>query len=233
MPDIRRLYELQELDLELSGAEESLAQVRARLSDDSEIVNTRERQQELETQLDALTASRRAAERTLSQLKDTLQRVDSRLYGGAVTNARELSAAEEERGFILTQQREEEDKLLELMVEIEEVEPAVDEARERLEKLEADRPGQEADLRAKEEQLSSQIADLGQSREEIASLQPAGTLSLYESLRKSRGGRAVAKVERGMCQGCRLTLSSMELQRARSAQELVQCGSCRRILHLL
>ena len=41
------------------------------------------------------------------------------------------------------------------------------------------------------------------------------------------------KVERGMCQGCRLALSTMELQRARSARGVVQCSSCRRILYVV
>ena len=56
---------------------------------------------------------------------------------------------------------------------------------------------------------------------------------MYESLLKTRDGSAVAKVERGMCQGCRLTLPTLELQRARSSEGIARCGSCGRILYVV
>ena len=68
--------------------------------------------------------------------------------------------------------------------------------------------------------------------EEFSRELPADLLTLYDSLRKTTKGRPVARVERGMCQGCRITLSTMELQRARSAQSGVRCNSCRRIIYL-
>ncbi|MDI6814491.1 MAG: hypothetical protein QMC90_00160 [Dehalococcoidales bacterium] len=38
-------------------------------------------------------------------------------------------------------------------------------------------------------------------------------------------GTAVAKVEQGLCRGCRISLSTAKLQQARSGS-LVQCSSC-------
>ena len=58
----------------------------------------------------------------------------------------------------------------------------------------------------------------------------ASALGLYESLRTKKQGRAVARVERGICQGCRLTLPSHLNQRIRSGDTLIQCPSCERIL---
>ena len=48
---------------------------------------------------------------------------------------------------------------------------------------------------------------------------------------KKQKGTAVAKVEQGVCCGCRISLPSTELQRARS-DSLVRCSSCGRILFL-
>jgi len=76
------------------------------------------------------------------------------------------------------------------------------------------------------------LASLEQRREDLAARIDAASLELYQDLRQKRQGRAVAKVEQGMCQGCRLVLSMTELQRARISQELVQCSSCQRILYL-
>ena len=42
---------------------------------------------------------------------------------------------------------------------------------------------------------------------------------------------AVARVEQGICQACRISLSASGLQHARSGQP-VQCGTCGRILYI-
>jgi predicted nucleic acid-binding Zn-ribbon protein len=51
-------------------------------------------------------------------------------------------------------------------------------------------------------------------------------------LLERRQGRAVAKVERGMCGGCRISLPMTVLQKARSGLDVVQCVSCERILYV-
>ena len=166
-------------------------------------------------------------------MSETLQKVEARLYGGAVTSERELSAAQEEHEFTKGRQSEFEDRLLEIMVEVEEVEAEHREAVESLERLEADRPSEEAELRSGEKRLTAELASLGQNRDVMTPLLSADVLSTYDGLLQSKDGTAVARVERGMCQGCRLTLSTMELQRARSSQSVVQCSSCRRILYVV
>ena len=150
-----------------------------------------------------------------------------------MTSERELTAAQEEHEFTKGRQAESEDRLLEIMVEIEEAEAEHREAVESLERLEAERPAHEAELRAGEKRLTAELESLGQNRDVMTPLLAADILSTYDGLLKSKDGTAVAKVERGMCQGCRLTLSTMEMQRVRSSQSVVQCSSCRRILYMV
>ena len=58
-------------------------------------------------------------------------------------------------------------------------------------------------------------------------------LMLYMNLRSGNvGGAVVAKVERGSCQGCRITLPTRVLQLARTSSGTVQCPSCNRILYV-
>ena len=230
MQYIKSLFDLQELDQKLSAREISLAEVRTNLADDSAIVLAKERVGSLGARLEELETKRRGAERTTSDLQERMTRLESRLYSGAVTSAKELSAAQEEREFTLRQQSEAEDVLLELMVEAEEVESAHAKALETLQRLEVERPIEVAELREREADISAEIDALRKHRDEITPSISTRLLLLYDSLRKSKNGYAVAKVERGMCQGCRLTLSTMELQRARGASNTVQCSSCRRIL---
>ena len=230
---LKQLYELQELDLKHVTLETSLADVSAKLADDSALSSTREVVARTDADLEEVSSRRRASERTITQLQEALEKIESRLYSGAITNPRELSAAEEEREFIVRQQREEEDKLLDLMVEAEDLQSALAESREKLARLEADTPAEKARLLEEKERLTNGLATLGKARDEAIPQMEARSLSIYESLRKSKNGYAVAKVERGMCQGCRLTLSTMELQRARGSHGIVQCSSCSRILYLV
>ena len=231
MSDVKQLNGLQELDIEIADAEKSLSDVLAKLADHSELSSARQQAQQLESRLDELTTRRGEVERKVAGLQETVEKLDSRLYGGGVTNPQQLAAAEEEHNYTQGRQRESEDELLDLMVASEEVEPALAEARDTLSRLEASRPSEEAAWRDTESRLREKLAALGRSREEVRPLIPAPLLPLYESLRKSRSGRAVARVERGMCQGCRLALPTMEVQRARSSQGIVQCSSCGRILY--
>ncbi len=227
----KRLYDLQELDWALSADEASLKEVRARLEDESEINAARARLQKLTAELGKRAPLRRTLESSLARLEERLQAAEQRLYGGAVTNPRELSASEEERRLLQEQRGAEEDRMLDVMVEIEELQSSRDATQELLGRLETDREAEYADLLQRQDALVVSIDELRRGRQRITPEIPVAMLSVYESLLKTRGGHAVAKVERGLCQGCRLALPTMENQRAKSSQGIVQCSSCRRILY--
>ncbi len=72
MVSIKQLYDLQELDWEIAAAEESLAQVRARLADDSAVVTARKRLENTEAQLVGPTAARRHATIELEEVEEKL-----------------------------------------------------------------------------------------------------------------------------------------------------------------
>lgn len=228
---VRQLYELQEVDLRTGEVERSLAKIVAKLADKSRLSAARAEATRLGKRLDDLSAKRRSVERTVSEITDSLSALERRLYGGGITNAQQMAAAEEERTFTIARQGESEDQLLELMVAMEELEPLVETAQEALSRLEAARPVQEAAWRDAETRLGDDLAALALEREEVLPLVAPNLIPMYESLRKSRGGVAVARVERNMCQGCRLSLPTGDVQRARTSQGTVLCSSCGRILY--
>ena len=229
----KQLYELQEIDLEAADREKALAEVRARLADDSAVSAARESGAALDSKLAQPTAARRQVEQNIEQQAEKLREAEARLYGGTVTNPRELEAYEAERKILAKQRSAEEDRLLELMVEVEEIQSARDEALLRLQRLEAEREEERPHLLEKDKSLVEDLDGLRRVRAEITLQLPDSVLAIYESLRRRHTGHAVAKVERSMCQGCRLLLPTMELQRARTSQGVVQCSSCRRILYVV
>ena len=228
---VQQLYELQEVDLRTGEVERSLAKVLARLADRSQLSAAKAEAARLGKQLDDLSVKRRSVERTVGEITDSLSALDKRLYGGGITNAQQMAAAEEERTFTITRQGEAEDQLLELMVAMDDLEPLVETARDALSRLEDARPRQEAEWRDTETKLGDDLAALALEREEVLPLVAPNLIPMYESLRKSRGGVAVARVERNMCQGCRLALPTGDVQKARASQGTVLCSSCGRILY--
>jgi predicted nucleic acid-binding Zn-ribbon protein len=232
MESVKRLHDLQQIDLKIDELETAIADVRARLEDNSVIVAVSAQLARLSEALDEVGVGRRVAERTIAKTQERLKGVETKLYGGGISSAREMTAAEEERTFVVQQLRQQEDELLELMVETEDAETVQGEALDTLAELEANQPAEQAELRESEKQTAAELYQRRRQRGEVGPDIAADMLALYESLRKRTNGSPVAIVERGMCQGCRLTLSTMELQRARTAQTPVRCSSCKRILYL-
>lgn len=235
MVEIKRLYDLQEMDWSLAGLESALAEVREKLADDSGIVALRDRIDQAAAKLKSVDAARKTAEREVSGLEERLKSIESKLYGGAVVNLRELTALEEERNHTQTQLGAEQDRLLELMVQIDELNATQEKGDEELRCVESEREVSLGELRGEERRLTAEIDALRKDRDATLPEFPARVLSVYETLLKSRGGQAVAKVEtaRGMCQACRISLPVSVLQQARSSKEIVQCNSCRRILYVV
>jgi hypothetical protein len=61
---------------------------------------------------------------------------------------------------------------------------------------------------------------------------PDDLLALYDRVRAQSGGLGAAPLRRGQCLGCRVQLSTVDLNAIRAAapDEVVRCEECRRIL---
>ena len=88
----------------------------------------------------------------------------------------------------------------------------------------------QAELVERQANLTEQIASLESERsQEIVNIDES-MLQLYNQLAPNKQGRAVAKLDGGACGGCRISLPTNVLQRARSGSDIVRCSNCERIL---
>ena len=188
MQTVKRLHDLQTIDLKVDELEGILADVRARLEDDSAITSAAARLTAASEALDEVGVRRRAAERAIGESQERLESIEKRLYGGAITSLDEMTAAEEERAFVVQQLREQEDDLLELMVQTEDAEATQAEARESLSELETGRPAEQAHLRQSEQRTTGELDEWRRQRDDVAPDISPEMFALYESLRKSTNG---------------------------------------------
>ena len=231
MPSIRDLYDLQQLDWDIQNREEELANIRARVADDSRRLTAKRHLDALESKLADLARPRRQAENNIEDIERRIADIDVRLYDGSVTNPRELEAYQEERANLSGNRGGEEDKLLELMIESDDTQALLDKAREIFKRIDDERSRELDSLKTRHAEVSSDLPDFRERRLALVSEHSPATLAIYEQVRQLRGGQGAALVDRrGLCQGCRLVIPTTELQRARAGDEIVQCGSCSRIL---
>ena len=228
----RQLYNLQEIDLDLEIKAEMLRRLERELSDDSKMKEVKAELDRKREHLVKLQKQQRTMEWAIedSQAKSNLIR--EKLYSGVVKNPKELLSLQQQEERLKAQIREAEDRVLEIMGEVEIAQKEIALSIAEVKRLEEGWQGKQEQLLVEQARLK-QALELGQQKrsELLAIIEPA-TLELYQALRIKKQGRAVAKVEQGRCQGCRITLPMSEIQRAWIGEELVQCSSCGRILYL-
>ena len=84
---------------------------------------------------------------------------------------------------------------------------------------------------ARHDQLEEKLQELRKKRADLTATLDGELIKRYESMRKTKQGRVVSKVEQNSCQWCRVILTPSELQRVRISEELQTCSNCGRILY--
>ena len=230
MTTTRHLYDLQELDWEMDHSQAEVASIEAQFHDDKTLIKARSAMLKKEEGLHQLRNSHAYHSTEVSLFQEKVVALEGRLYGGSVRNPRELESLQSELRNTKEHAVQEEEELLNLMLKLDDNEQQVINSRIDLEKKE--KAWAETQVRLINERSTKMelLNHLRANRELLVAALTSPVLTQYERLRKIRHGHAVAKVERGMCMGCRLTLPTKEVQLARTTQDIVMCNSCGRIL---
>ena len=203
---------------ERDAAAEALAAVEASIATETETRNDLARQQKrLDDEIETVAQKRK--------------NVDATLYGGSVTNARELQDLSEEIGALGRRITQLEDRDIEIMEQLEPVETHLAELVATCSLRRSVLDDCEQRLIAAEAELAVDLDTETAARRDTAAQIPADLLAEYESLRGGRGGIGVAKLIGTQCGGCHLTLSAVEAARIRKHPEQVtHCEECGRLL---
>jgi uncharacterized protein len=229
-----KLLELADLDAELSRLDHR----RRTLPESQEYERAQARDAELRDALATLEvqqsdAAREQAksERDVDQVRSRIERDRGRLDAGLVSSPKELENLQSEIGSLERRQSDLEEVVLEAMERLEEV--------SRRRTVVADEQvtlsGQREEIAARRDaalaEINEQSAKASDRRTGIATEVPADLLGLYDRLRAQHTVGAAA-LNRGRCEGCHLSLNTVDLGRIRAAppDEVLRCEECRRIL---
>ena len=230
MTTAAELFALQETDLAIDSAVARLTEAEARLGETEELINARERMDRCRERVHEIRGRQKDVDLLAEDVRGKAGEIEKKLYGGTVRNPKELEDLEADLTSLRGQLRKREDALLEVMLELDEAEEDMKEAEAALARIEDSWKAEQASLKETQATLKEEIEALEGSRSGQLDGMDQAALGLYGALREGRRGTAVALVERGLCQGCRISLPMSILQKARAGLGLVQCVSCERIL---
>ena len=226
----KQLYQLQELDQALDSSIRALGEISSQIGESGVILKAKDELASELKRLEEVKKKQHAAEWETDDLKAKIAAGEESLYSGRITSPKELASLKQEVDSFRFRCGQLEDRTLELMEQVEATEAGISGLKTRLEVLEAEWHLEQKRLISVVEKLKATIAEFEDKRELLLSEIDSSAVSIYQDLKRQRG-KAVAKVEQGICTGCRISLSVSELQRARS-DSLIQCSSCGRILFL-
>jgi hypothetical protein len=224
------LLTLQEVDERLTKKKQELDQLNSELEDQAEIPALTERaEHEREASIERRAHLARL-EVDADALRERVEELEERIYGGTVTNLRELTAVEEEQTNARRELMQAEESLGPARLAAEDSERAKEELTTTLAERETTWAESAPKLRRQSRAAAKEVAVLEQERAEASKNVPADELMLYDQLLFRRHGVAIARVERGVCQACHITLPLKEASRLRRSDAIVTCGNCGRIL---
>ncbi len=226
----KQLYQLQELDINIEQTEQTLSLKTGQLGKMEELDNIRTRLTSERQHLEELKHQHHDAEWEVDDLLTKIAAAEKQLYGGRITNPKELSSLQHEVNTMKSRSDQLENKTLEIIDQVEMAEKIVASASNEYQKLEDEWHQQQRQLTEDIELLKKTLADFNLRRQQLAEQIESPAVELYEKIRQQKK-QAVAKVEQGICRACRISLSVNVLQKARSGQP-VQCGTCGRILFI-
>lgn len=224
------LFELQQVDLDMDAKRKSLRQVEGGLGDRGALAGPENGLKAAHEDLANLEKEQRSLDGEAEDLAARIKSDSDKLYGGAVKNPKELASIQHDLEGLQQKKSEKDDRLLELLDLIEKARSGVKEKKTQFERATGEWETEQERLAKEKEVLTADLKSLEDKHTEMAAAIDPEDLKLYESLRRTKG-KAVAKLEFGRCQGCRITLSLAELHKAKTGR-VMQCSSCHVILYM-
>ena len=230
MPGLQTVYQLQIADLERADASRRLAEAKKALGETAELRQARERVQREEANLARLRARVRDLELELKGLTGKIAATEQRLYSGEVGNPKELTNLQADLTHLRARRDSLEDSILMGLTDTDETEGRLQQAQDQWMRVRRAWEEDQARLEAAVADLQTRLSGLDERIAGLRAALPATLLEPYDETCRKKGGRGIAAIRGGLCEGCQVAVPTRLIQQVRSSNEITRCGSCGRIL---
>ena len=230
--DLLKLVELQEIDLQIHELETSSREFPEQVAALEEgIRQGQAKMEELSTKLKEIGTERASVESGMAEVNQILERSEDRL--NSITSNREYDAVHTEISANQQAVSNAKSRMTALAEDATSGEQSLNEAREQLEKLQAESSPRITELRAKIGAIDGQKAALVDKRNNIITQVTKQIVRSYEHSQKRRkSARVLSEVspENRTCTVCHKVLESKVAAEVRKGDRLTICQSCGSIL---
>jgi uncharacterized protein len=224
------LFQLQEIELALEANEQAQTKISSQIGESQEVFKAQAKLAAEKKHIEELGKQQKSAEWEIDDLTLKIKAIEKKLYDGKIFNPKELGNLQSESEDFKKKRSGFEDNVLDLMEQTEQATKKLDSINIELAQMISRWQDQQKQLTSELEQLKANHSALEAKKQAYLPQIDASAIEVYRELRK-RKGTAIARVEQGICLGCRITLPNSDLQQAKSGR-LVKCSSCNRILFL-
>lgn len=228
--DLTRLIRLQQLESAADEARRKIADhpVRAQALDDR-LQSARDVVAGIKARLAAAADKRRAEEKEVAGVQTRLAKYKDQLL--EVKTNREYTAMLHEIDAAQNDIRAREDRILEVMMEADELNAGIKKSEAELKAAEKEIAAERAVLETEQAGMQAEIARTTAEREKLVADIDRHVLAIFETTAKGRKGVAVAEAKDGLCTICHVRLRPQVFNEVRKNESIIQCDSCRRILY--
>jgi predicted nucleic acid-binding Zn-ribbon protein len=187
--------------------------------------------QETQAALDPAKLAYEDAEREAERLRKREGEL-ARALGASTANARELEAMQKEVVHVRALLAESEDRELESLLALEPLEEALATLRANAQPQVARRSTLQEEISSLEASLDDELVSLVADREARATALSPELRARYDAALARAGTSGAAQVDAGKCDGCRIALSPLDLDRwkAEPPGSFMACPECGRLL---
>ncbi len=230
LPDLERLVRLQQIDDFVERARRTIADHPARVKGlDDRLTAARDAVAAARQRTSDSQAARRTLDKDLASVQGRLSKFKDQLM--EVKTNREYQAMQKEIEVAQQEVRAIEDRILERMVDADELAATVKAAESAQVTAQKEIEGERRQMDDEVTRLQDELRQTGAQREAIlAELSPA-VLAVYQSVAPKRRGVAVAEARNGICTICQVRLRPQVYNDVLRNDTIIQCESCQRILY--
>lgn len=232
LPDLERLIALQKLDTTAEAARRTLAEEPEReRAFETRLEEARQRGAAAKAHLAENQNARRAIEKDVAVHQGRLSKF--REQAMAVKTNIEYHAIQKEISFAQTEIKALEDRILEGMLEADELTAALKKAES---ELAAEQKAIEAARRAmtaEHAELNASLERIVRERAELVAATDPALVANYQQVLRRRNGIAVAEAVDGICTICHVRLRPQVFNTVLRNDRIMQCDTCQRFLYFV
>jgi predicted nucleic acid-binding Zn-ribbon protein len=232
MFDLKSLWEVQVLDGQRKTLEIKLRE--GQISKDlkaikGEIEKGRADFDKLKEKYTSFKKELRTKEMDTRAATEQIENLGQKLYSGAITNIKEINTSNIKLDSLKSIVKKAEDEILNIMENLDSLRSLLAEKSDELNKKADEFRQMHGTYLAEQQKIKSVLDQLPLSRQKILDKLDIDLWNKYQEMKK-RFNDPLAKVEKGICMGCRMGISFNDLRLLKHGEEMVFCSNCGRLL---